>query len=117
LRTIPSCFALLSCFRSLASLTSQIPLASEERFWSPPDAPGCNGKALMHASPMAKRYLETVKFRGPPAGTGPIVFRALIKQVSSIKMPRTVLACASGLGLQPRETQGACLCTASDPLI
>ena len=44
----------------------------------------------MHASPMAKRYLETVKFRGPPAGTGPIVFRALIKQVSSIKMPRTV---------------------------
>ena len=69
----------------------------------------------MHASPMAKRYVEVVKFRGPPAGTGPIVFRALIKQVSSIKMPRTVLACASGLGLQPREIPGACMCMTSDP--
>ena len=56
-----------------------IPLESPMRFWLPPD-PGCGGRSLMHASAEPKRYVERFVFRAPPAGTGPITFRALVKQ-------------------------------------
>ena len=34
----------------------------------------------MHAGPEEKNYLERFYFRAPPVGTGPITFRALVKQ-------------------------------------
>ena len=49
------------------------------RFVTPPD-PGCDGRALMHASANGKNYYHRFSFRAPPAGTGAIVFRVLIKQ-------------------------------------
>ena len=58
----------------------ELPLESNPKLWTPPDAPGCNGRALMHAGAEAKRYTERLIFRAPPAGTGPITFRALVKQ-------------------------------------
>ena len=56
-----------------------IPLESPMRFWLPPD-PGCEGRSLMHAGAEKKRYVERFVFRAPPAGTGPITFRVLVKQ-------------------------------------
>ena len=41
---------------------------------------GCSGKALMHRYAEPKHFLEIVRFRAPPAGTGAITFRCLIKQ-------------------------------------
>ena len=57
----------------------EIPAETPPVFWTPPD-PGCDGKAIMQADPTPKRYHEEFAFRAPPAGTGPITFRALIKQ-------------------------------------
>ena len=37
--------------------TFEVPLTESERFWTPPDSPGCNRHALMHAAPMAKHFL------------------------------------------------------------
>ena len=47
-------------------------------FWTPPDAL-CGGKAVLHSSATQKRYDHKLVFRAPPAGTGSITFRALIK--------------------------------------
>ena len=44
------------------------------------DGESCEGKAIVQASAAAKRYDERFWFRAPPAGTGPIAFRLLIKQ-------------------------------------
>ena len=46
----------------------EIPLEEPRRFWTPPDEPGCGGKALMHAGAELKHYLETFYFRAPAAG-------------------------------------------------
>jgi hypothetical protein len=56
-----------------------IPLQTPMRFWLPPD-PGCEGRSLMHASAEYKNFRERFVFRTPPEGTGPITFRALVKQ-------------------------------------
>ena len=45
------------------------PAEKPPRFWSPPD-PGCDGRALMHADPRAKRYDERFLFRAPALGDG-----------------------------------------------
>ncbi len=58
----------------------EVLLEERQKFWRPPDEPGCNRKAVMHAGPEPKDYLERFHFRAPPAGTGPVVFRALVKQ-------------------------------------
>ena len=58
----------------------EVALDGQPTFWTPPDEPGCNGRALMHTDPSRKHVLERFLFRAPPAGTGPITFRALIKQ-------------------------------------
>ena len=58
----------------------EVALEGQPTFWTPPDEPGCNGRALMHTDPSRKHVLERFLFRAPPAGTGPITFRALIKQ-------------------------------------
>ena len=58
----------------------EVALEGQPIFWTPPDEPGCNGRALMHTDPSRKHVLERFLFRAPPAGTGPITFRALIKQ-------------------------------------
>ena len=58
----------------------EIPLEEPRRFWTPPDEPGCGGRALMHAGAELKHYLETFYFRAPAAGAGPLTFRALVKQ-------------------------------------
>ena len=55
-------------------------LEERQKFWRPPDMPGCARKAVMHAGPEEKNYLERFYFRAPPVGTGPITFRALVKQ-------------------------------------
>ncbi len=57
----------------------EIPYEAPPRFWTPPD-PGCAQRSLMHANAMPKAYRERFLFRAPAAGTGPIVFRALVKQ-------------------------------------
>lgn len=57
-----------------------IPLQEPTKFWAPPDQPGCDQKALMHRYAEPKHYLERFVFRAPPAGTGSITFRALLKQ-------------------------------------
>ena len=58
----------------------EIPVEIPARFNTPPDA-GCGGRALMHASANAKNYFHRFHFRAPSeAGTGTLVFRALIKQ-------------------------------------
>ena len=49
------------------------------RFKAPPD-PGCDDRALMHASANAKNYFHRFTFRAPAAGAGTLVFRCLIKQ-------------------------------------
>ena len=56
-----------------------IPLEEPARFWAPDDI-GCDRKAVMHRYAEPKHFLERIVFRAPPAGTGPITFRALIKQ-------------------------------------
>ena len=58
----------------------EVLLEERQKFWRPPDMPGCNRKVVMHAGPEPKNYLERFHFRAPPAGTGPITFRALVKQ-------------------------------------
>ena len=59
------------------------PAEKPPRFWSPPD-PGCDGRALMHADPRAKRYDERFLFRAPALGDGGfaggnLTIRALLK--------------------------------------
>jgi len=48
----------------------------EPKFWTPPS---CENAAVMHANAGTKDYHHTFPFRAPPAGTGPIRFRALVK--------------------------------------
>ena len=57
-----------------------IPLQEPTKWWAPPDTPGCDRRALMHRYAEPKHFLERVVFRTPPAGTGSITFRALLKQ-------------------------------------
>ena len=57
----------------------EIPLELPARFHTPDD-PGCHNRALMHAGAERKAYVERFRFRAPPAGTGSLTFRALIKQ-------------------------------------
>ena len=57
-----------------------IPLQEPAKFWTPPDSPGCDRRAVMHRYAEPKHYLERFVFKAPPAGTGSITFRALIKQ-------------------------------------
>ena len=57
----------------------ELPLEGQPTFWTPPDEPGCNGRAVMHAGPERKHILERFLFKAPPAGTGAITFRALLK--------------------------------------
>ena len=59
--------------------TWEIPIDKETRFWLPPD-PGCGGYSLMHMDAELKSFQERFIFRAPPAGTGPITFRVLVKQ-------------------------------------
>ena len=59
--------------------TWEIPLDATPRFWLPPD-PGCAGHALMHTDAELKGFEERFVFRAPPALTGPITFRVLVKQ-------------------------------------
>ena len=61
----------------------EIPLEEPARFWTPDDMPGCGGKAGMHRYAEPKHFLEVIRFRAPPAGTGAITFRCLLKQVTS----------------------------------
>ena len=58
----------------------ELPPNEPAKFWRPPDLPGCDGKAVMHADAEPKHYLEMFQYRAPPAGTGAIIFRALVKQ-------------------------------------
>ena len=60
----------------------EIPLEEPARFWTPDDAPGCSGKALMHRYAEPKHFLEIVRFRAPPAGTGVGLFAGLSPHVS-----------------------------------
>ena len=48
--------------------------------FAPMLGPGCDGKALVQTSARTKRYTERFWYRAPPAGTGPITFRVLLKQ-------------------------------------
>ena len=59
--------------------TWEVALDESPRFWTPPD-PGCGGHALMHSDAELKGFRERFVFRPPPAGTGDITFRALVKQ-------------------------------------
>ena len=59
--------------------TWHIALDETPRFWLPPD-PGCGRHALMHSDAELKSYQERFVFQAPPAGTGPITFRVLVKQ-------------------------------------
>ena len=59
--------------------TWQIALDETPRFWTPPD-PGCGRHALMHGDAELKGFQERFVFQAPPAGTGPITFRVLVKQ-------------------------------------
>ena len=59
--------------------TWKVAVDEAPKFWTPPD-PGCGGKALMHADAELKGYEERFVFEPPPAGTGPITFRVLVKQ-------------------------------------
>ena len=56
----------------------ELPPNEPAKFWRPPDLPGCDGKAVMHADAEPKHYLEMFQYRAPPAGTGAIIFRALV---------------------------------------
>ena len=58
----------------------EVPLEEPARFWTPPDSPGCDRKAVMHRYSEPKHYLERFMFRAPAAGTGSITIRCLIKQ-------------------------------------
>ena len=57
----------------------EIPPESPRRFWTPLDS-DCGGKTLMHADARPKRFHHSFHFRAPPAGTGSIIFRVLVKQ-------------------------------------
>ena len=59
--------------------TWELPVSSTSKFWLPPD-PACEGRSLMHTDAQLKGYQERFVFRAPPAGTGPISFRVLVKQ-------------------------------------
>ncbi len=58
----------------------EIPLQEPPRFWTPDDSPGCERRAVMHRYADPKQFVERLVFRAPPAGTGSITFRCLIKQ-------------------------------------
>ena len=45
-----------------------------------PLGPGCEGKSVVHAQAAHKAYREVFYFKTPPAGTGPIKFRLLLKR-------------------------------------
>ncbi len=54
-----------------------VPPGDQERFWA---SPGCNGTAIMHANAGVKHLHHEFKLRAPPAGTGPIRIRAMVKR-------------------------------------
>ena len=49
------------------------------QFWTPPD-PLCGGASVMHVDAEPKAFVNEFIFRAPPAGAGPLTFRALLKQ-------------------------------------
>merc|ERR1719174_2658351 len=58
-----------------------LPTSSAKKFWTPfANEPGhpC-GPVLMHSSAEVKTHHEVLRFRAPPAGTGSITFRCLLK--------------------------------------
>ena len=57
----------------------EVPLQTPPKFFLPAD-PGCGMRAVMHAGAEPKGYIERFRFRAPPAGTGSLTFRALVKQ-------------------------------------
>ena len=54
----------------------QFPGKDKQLFWEPPLCPG----RVIHNSADLKPYESQLFFKAPPAGTGPITFRALIKK-------------------------------------
>ena len=57
----------------------EIPRSLPPIFWLPPDS-ACKGKSIVHADATIKNYQHEIVFTPPPAGTGTITFRALLKQ-------------------------------------
>ena len=57
----------------------EVPAVDSKRFATMPGE-SCEGKAIVQTTALAKRYTETFFFRAPPAGTGAITFRVLLKQ-------------------------------------
>jgi hypothetical protein len=55
--------------------TWELPDAENAIFWSPSVCP----QAVLHNDAEPKPFLNEIRFRAPPAGTGTIVFRTLIK--------------------------------------
>merc|ERR1711871_1328396 len=53
-----------------------IPPSKAPMFWTPPM---CKGRAIMHANAGVKHFVHKFYYQTPPAGTGKIIFRALIK--------------------------------------
>lgn len=63
----------------------EMPVEVSPRFFVQ-TTPSCDGKAIVQASAVPKRYRERFWFRAPPAGTGPIVFRVLIKRALAVRL-------------------------------
>ena len=57
----------------------EIPPVVPSIFWAPAD-PGCERHAIMHSDASPKDYHHELRWRAPAAGTGPVTFRALVKQ-------------------------------------
>ena len=75
----------------------EIPLEEPARFWTPDDAPGCSGKALMHRYAEPKHFLEIVRFRAPPAGTTPKRGCAFANMAVTLRKPSRMAARSSRL--------------------
>jgi len=56
-----------------------IPLENPPIFYKPSEAP-CRNKSVMHYGAELKRYRHILRFQGPPAGTGVVTIRTLLKQ-------------------------------------
>ena len=63
--------------------TFEIPREASPRF-ALMGGEGCDGRTLVQRSALPKRFHERFWFRAPPAGTGAIVFRVLIKQGATL---------------------------------
>ena len=88
-----------------------IPVEKPRTFWTPGPADdghaGCNGHALLHAGAADKNYHYAFTWKAPAAGTGKVVFRALIKygetNGGAFYWPQDDLKLAESTAVAPRQ--------------